>query len=71
MADFSEITMNELAIKCLSKKEVYNLLCNEGAVYLPPIQDTSRSFIYQILVGDKKYLKWSSVKVLLFRIIGC
>ena len=63
MAEFSEITINKLAIKFRSKKEVYNLLCSEGAAYLPPVKDTSHSFISQILVGDKKYLKWSSVKV--------
>ena len=53
MADFCEIAMNELAIKCRSKKEVYNLLCSEGAAYLPPVKDTSHSFISQILAGDK------------------
>ena len=45
MADFCEIKINELAIKCRSKKEVYNLLCKDGAVYLPPVKDTSHSFI--------------------------
>ena len=53
MADFCEIAINELAIKYRSKEEVYNLLCSEGAVYLPPIKDTSHSFISLILVGDK------------------
>ena len=38
MAEFSEITINELAIRCRSKKEVYNLLCSEGAAYLPPVK---------------------------------
>ena len=63
MEGFAKITVSELGIKCRSKKEVYNLLWNEGAVYLPPIKDANHKFISQIMVGEKKYLKWSSVKV--------
>ena len=63
MEDFAEITVNELGIKSCSKKEVYNLLWNEEGIYLPPIKDTNHKFISQLLVGEKKYLKWWNVKV--------
>ena len=39
MDSFAEIQVSELGIKARSKKEVYNLLWNEGDVYLPPIED--------------------------------
>ena len=45
------------------QERVYNLLWNEDAAHLPPIKDANHKFISQIMVGDKKYLKWSSVKV--------
>ena len=63
MDAFAEIQISELGLKSKSKKEVYDLLCNEGSIYLPPIEDAHHKFISQILVGDKKYLKCSHVKV--------
>ena len=63
MDELSEIQISELGLKSKSKKEVYDLLCNEGSIYLPPIEDAHHKFISQILVGDKKYLKRSHVKV--------
>ena len=32
----TEISVNQIGIKCKSKKEVYNLLTTEGGYYLPP-----------------------------------
>ena len=63
MDSFAEIQVSELGIKTRSKKEVYNLLWNEGDVYLSPIEDAYHRFISQILVGDKRYLKCSQIKV--------
>ena len=63
MDAFSEIQISDLGLKSKSKKEVYDLLCNEGSVYLPPIDDAHHKYISQILVGDQKYLKCSQVKV--------
>ena len=63
MERYSEITISELGIKRRNKKEVYDLLWNEGAVYLPPLKDSNHKFISQIIAGDKKFLKWLSVKV--------
>ena len=63
MDAFSEIQISELILKSRSKKEVYDLLCNEGSIYLPPIEDAHHKFISQILVGNKRCLKCSQVKV--------
>ena len=63
MNQFSEIQISELSLKSKSKKEVYDLLCNEDSIYLPSIEDAHHKFISQVLVGDKKCLKWSQVKV--------
>ena len=63
MESYEEIQVSELGIKAKSKKEVYNLLYNEGDVYLPLIEDVHHKFISQILVGDKRYLKCSQIKV--------
>ena len=62
MESYTEIQVSVLGIKTKSKKEFYNLLCNEGDVYLPPIEDAHLKFISQILVGDKRYLKCSQIK---------
>ena len=63
MDTFAEIQISELGLKSRSKKEVYDLLCNEGSIYLPPIEDANHKLISQILVGDKRCLKSSQVKV--------
>ena len=63
MDEFAEIQISELGLKSRSEKEVYDLLCNEGSIYLPPIEDAHHKFISQILVGDKRCLKCSQVKV--------
>ena len=33
MNEYEEITINELGVKSKSKKEVYDLLCNEGDIF--------------------------------------
>ena len=63
MDEYDEIAINELGLKSRSKREVYNLLWNEGGIYLPPLKDSHHKFISQIMVGDKKFLKCSQVKV--------
>ena len=45
------------------QKDVYSLLWNEWAVYLPPLNNTNHRFISQIIFEDKKYLKWANVKI--------
>ena len=62
MEDYCEITVNELGIKCRSKKEVYNLLWSEGGIYLPPIKDTNHKFISQ-LMGRQEAFEVLNVKV--------
>ena len=63
MDEYTEISVNQIGIKCKSKKEVYSLLTTEGGYYLPPLADTHYKFISQILVGIKKAVRWKDVKV--------
>ena len=63
MEEFSEISINEVALKSKSKKDIYDLLTTEGNIYLPPLWDTHYKFISQIICGEKLYLKWSEIKV--------
>lgn len=60
---YSEILVTDLAIKSRSKNELYNLLINEGGLYLPPKPDAHCKFISDILVGDAKCLKSSEIRV--------
>ena len=57
MQAYAEIQISELGLKSRSKKELYDLLCNEGDIYLPPISDTHHKYIYKVLTGDKLFLK--------------
>ena len=63
MEEFSVISINEVALKSKSKKEIYDLLTTEGNIYLLPLWDTYCKFISQIICGEKLYLKWSEIKV--------
>ena len=35
MDRFAKIHVSELGLKAKSKNEIYDLLCNEGVIYLP------------------------------------
>ena len=63
MEEFSEIPIQQVGLKWRSKREVYNLLTTEGGCYLPPLADSNYKYISQVLVGDKKVIKWKDVKV--------
>ena len=39
MDSYAEIQISEVGFKAHSKKEVYDLLWNEGEIYFPPIED--------------------------------
>ena len=63
MENQDEFTIYDLATKCRSKKELYNLLTREGNIYLPPIQDATQKFLRSLMLRDKDYIKWVNVKV--------
>ena len=56
--------VSELAVKCKSKTELYNLLAREGKIYLPPKQDATQSYLRDIMLGNKFYLNCSQVVVI-------
>ena len=46
------VSLQELAVKCMSKKELYDLLCTSCDVYLPPIQFANASYVRGIVTGE-------------------
>ena len=58
-----QFTINDLAAKCKSKAEFYNLLTTEGGMYLPPIQDSTQAYLRGIMMGKKDYIKSKNVLV--------
>ena len=63
-----EYTVNDLASKCRSKNEFYNVLSRDGnvylPVYLPPSKNTNKEYMRSIMTGRKKYLTWDKVTVI-------
>ena len=54
LSDFGmiiEIALNDISIKARSKKEVYLVLTVEGGLYLPPVLDSNRIYIIEIMNG--------------------
>ena len=59
----TDFSINDLAAKCRSKSEVYQILATEGGVYLPPMQDATQKYLRDLLRGHKLYIKWKEVKL--------
>ena len=55
-------TIWDLASKCKSKSELYNMLEREGQIYFPPKQEAIRRFLRDVMMGSKKYLKCFQIK---------
>ena len=64
MENFEEFTINDIATKCRSKKEMYNVLTREGQLYLPPEKDATQKFQRSLMQGDKMWIIWDKVKVI-------
>ena len=64
MESVESFTVLDLSSKWRSKTELYNLLTREGKVYLPPKQDSTQSFLRDVMIGKKSYIKWEEVKVI-------
>ena len=64
MDSSNQFTINDLAAKCKSKSEFYNLLTTEGGMYLPPIQDATQAYLRGIMMGKKEYVKSKNVMVI-------
>ena len=63
MNHYAEMQISQIGLKSKSKKEVYDLLWNEGYIYLPPIRDAHHKLISQVIIGEKKHLKCSAIKI--------
>ena len=59
-----ELTVNDLSAKFRSKTEFYNVLVQEGNIYLPPKQDSTQKYLRSIMLGNKLYVKWEKVLVI-------
>lgn len=58
-----KITLNDVSLKAKSKKEIYLVLTVEGGLYLPPILDANRKYLRALMIGKKKFLYSSKIKV--------
>ena len=54
----------ELASKCRSKKEFYDILSRNGNIYLPLSQDANQKYLRSIMIGRKNYITWDRVNVI-------
>ena len=59
-----DFTIADLASKCRSKTELYNLLTREGKLYLPPAKDCTQKFLRRLMKGEKLYVSCSDVEVI-------
>ena len=59
-----DFTIADIAVKCRSKTEMYNLLAREGKIYLPPKQDANQNYLRDIMQGNKFYLRCDQVTVI-------
>ena len=48
-----EIAISDIALHVKSKKEVYDVWAIEGWIYLPPLMDTNRKYVQNIIRGLK------------------
>ena len=58
------VNVNELAIKCKSKKELYDVMLNDCEFFLPLIQYANAAYMRGILFGKILviiFLKWFEV----------
>ena len=58
-----EITISDIVIHAKSKKEIFHVLTVEGGLYLPPINDSNKKYIQNIMKGFKKFFYAKNVKV--------
>ena len=57
------IDVREMALKCTTKDEVYNVLSTTGGIYLPPVEQVNWDFIRDILCGNKLVSNYSNFEV--------
>ena len=63
MKNEQDFTVDDIGVKCRSKREVYTVLSTEGGIFLPPISDATQKYLRAIMLGDKNYVKCTTVKV--------
>lgn len=51
---FEDYNVNDVGVKCRSKREVYTVLTTEGGLYLPPMQDATQKYLRALMLGEKK-----------------
>ena len=64
MEDYQDFTVNDIGVKCRSKREVYTVLSSESGIFLPPISDATQKYLRAVMLGDKNHVKCSEVKVI-------
>ena len=55
------VKVNQLSAKMKSKKEIYNLLLQDGHAYMTPIHSTNVYFLKLVMKGDKEVIQFLPV----------
>ena len=50
----SKMRAQQIRLKSLNKKEVYQMLKTKGNVYLPQLSEVNHEYISRIIFGEKK-----------------
>ena len=64
MDDNEEFTLIDLAAKCRSKTELYNLLTRDRQLYLPPIQDATQICLRSLMMETKSVSDVKTIELL-------
>ena len=48
------LDLNQVSIKCRSKKELYDVLVSDWGIYMPPIQFANSDYVRGIITGKIK-----------------
>ena len=59
-----QLTVNEIGIKCKSKRELYKLLSVKKNLYLPPMFATNKGYLSGIMMGSKKCISCEDIRVI-------
>ena len=61
MEELVQINLENLSIRCKSKKELYDLLTHDCGLYLPPLQHANAQYIRGVVTGKTKVTLFNEI----------
>ena len=52
-----DFIINDIGVKCRSKREVYTVLSSEGGIFINPNLDETQKYLLEIMLGEKDHAK--------------